>query len=307
MHKRYMKFIQDFLDNQSSMAPKETGATEVTYKDNSLKAVIFDIYGTLLISSSGDIEEASLATEAFEQALIATGLEINADSESDKQLKLNMMLDKYRELIALYQKNLRTTFRPYPEIEIRDIFKDLMLYSFSSKFIKQTKDTYSLEMLIIYFELLSNKIYEMPNLVDSLSYLSEKNVILGIVSNAQFYTHGFLNYYLEGNYEVSERIKFFDSDISVFSYKYLRGKPDTFLFNELNQRLKSKYNINPDEAVFVGNDMLKDIYTASETGMKTALFAGDKRSLRIRSDDERTKNLKPDFVLTDLNQIKNIL
>jgi len=49
--------------------------------------------------------------------------------------------------------------------------------------------------------------------------------------------------------------------------------------------------------------MLNDIYPAQKVGFQTALFAGDKRSLRLRNDDPRCKNLKPDLVITDLIQL----
>jgi putative hydrolase of the HAD superfamily len=49
--------------------------------------------------------------------------------------------------------------------------------------------------------------------------------------------------------------------------------------------------------------MLNDIFPAKITGFQTALFAGDKRSLRRRTDDPRCRNLKPDLVVTDLGQL----
>jgi len=49
--------------------------------------------------------------------------------------------------------------------------------------------------------------------------------------------------------------------------------------------------------------MLNDIYPANAIGFQTALFAGDQRSLRLRTDDPRCVNLKPDLVLTDLAQL----
>jgi putative hydrolase of the HAD superfamily len=53
--------------------------------------------------------------------------------------------------------------------------------------------------------------------------------------------------------------------------------------------------------------MLNDILPAQTTGFRTALFAGDKRSLRLRRDNPRCSNLKPDMVLTDLVQLVELL
>ena len=49
--------------------------------------------------------------------------------------------------------------------------------------------------------------------------------------------------------------------------------------------------------------MLKDVWTAAQAGCRTALFAGDERSLRLRKDDPRTQGLRPDVVLTELVQL----
>ena len=43
------------------------------------------------------------------------------------------------------------------------------------------------------------------------------------------------------------------------------------------------------------------------TGMRTALFAGDARSLRMRETDPRVNGVDPDIVLTDLDQLIDCL
>ena len=52
--------------------------------------------------------------------------------------------------------------------------------------------------------------------------------------------------------------------------------------------------------------MLKDIWPATQLGFKTALFAGDARSLRLREDDERCRGLKPDLVIDRLSQLAQL-
>ena len=59
--------------------------------------------------------------------------------------------------------------------------------------------------------------------------------------------------------------------------------------------------------LYVGNDMLNDIYPAAKAGFKTALFAGDSRSLRLRKDKPKCKYLSADIVITDLIQLLDYL
>jgi putative hydrolase of the HAD superfamily len=156
------------------------------------------------------------------------------------------------------------------------------------------------------FEFLSNKVHPMPGLKETISALQEKDFPLGIVSNAQFYTPVLMNYFLNDKISMKERVKGFDRELTVLSYKFGKGKPDHTLFEELVPTLKWKFGIIPSEVLFVGNDMLKDMYASSQVGFKTVLFAGDKRSLRMRKEDDRAANFKPDHIITELEQVLDI-
>jgi putative hydrolase of the HAD superfamily len=57
----------------------------------------------------------------------------------------------------------------------------------------------------------------------------------------------------------------------------------------------------------VGNDKLNDIWPATQLGLKTALFAGDQRSLRLRENDVRCSGLEPDLVITRLSQLSDFI
>ena len=72
-----------------------------------------------------------------------------------------------------------------------------------------------------------------------------------------------------------------------------------------DQRLstrRAQYNATVTaEISFCSGDRF--LYPAVAIGFQTALFAGDGRSLRLRTDDSRCADLKPDLVLTDLEQL----
>jgi putative hydrolase of the HAD superfamily len=74
------------------------------------------------------------------------------------------------------------------------------------------------------------------------------------------------------------------------------------LFKRAEEAVRAK-GFGADAVLFVGNDMLNDIFPAKSLGFQTALFAGDARSLRLRTDDSRCRNLSADIVLTDLEQL----
>ncbi len=80
-----------------------------------------------------------------------------------------------------------------------------------------------------------------------------------------------------------------------------------FLFQLLKDQCQRKYGLFADEILFIGNDMFRDIYPAFLAGFKTALFAGDTKSLRLRQDKPELKKIVPDFIITDLMQLLTIL
>jgi putative hydrolase of the HAD superfamily len=53
--------------------------------------------------------------------------------------------------------------------------------------------------------------------------------------------------------------------------------------------------------------MLNDIFAASRAGFRTALFAGDRRSLRLRDGDSRVAGVSPDRVIRELKDVIPLL
>lgn len=298
--------MENWLGNLEKLAPQTTGFCPnlrpgSTGRTN-IKAIIFDIYGTLLISSSGDIDQASLLAENMEKALKAGGYGIDKNSAGIAAFALKQLPGKIKE----NQQEIKQKGHPFPDIDIFKVWREMLGEMQKAGLISLTGNE-SLTDTIFVFELLSNKVFPMPGMKEVLTELNKRGIPLGIVSNAQFYTPILMNFFLTGKFTPEQEIELFDPELSVFSFKELRGKPDVSLFRKFIPTLKNKYNIEPSEAVFVGNDMLKDIYTAKKAGLKTVLFAGDRRSLRLREDDERVKGISPDFIITGLKQLLEII
>ena len=140
----------------------------------------------------------------------------------------------------------------------------------------------------------------MPNLVTVLEVLEKKDIYLGIVSNAQFFTPFLFKWFL-GKKPIELG---FHPDLTIYSYQHNTAKPSRFLFSIAAGRL-SELGISVSSTLYIGNDMLNDIYAAQLAGFKTALFAGDQRSLRMREGDPRCMNITPDVIVTDLAQLIN--
>lgn len=304
MELNFRSDIKKWLDNTEKLAPiATTFCPNLKYDSkDQIKAVIFDIYGTLLISSSGDIDQATLNEDNIRAAMEAGGF----DLKSGKPELYSFLLNQLQIEIAAQHTALRSNGHPFPDVDIFKVWR-AMFEEAEKKGLIKLNGNETLADTIFVFEILSNKVYPMPGMKEVLLAIKKKGIPIGIVSNAQFYTPIIMNYFLTGEFSNKQDIELFEEDLSVFSFKELRAKPDTKLFDKFLPALEQKYNILPHEAVFVGNDMLKDVYTATNSGLRTVLFAGDERSLRLREDDARVKGMFPDFIINDLSQLLNIL
>ena len=80
MEVNFKSDIKTWLDNLEALKPVPTTFCPNLKTDSPypVKAVIFDIYGTLLISSSGDIDQASLSNKNMSTAMQAGGFNIQS-------------------------------------------------------------------------------------------------------------------------------------------------------------------------------------------------------------------------------------
>ncbi len=300
-----MRYIKDLLDNLEILTPIPTGISPNLHKDHTIKICLFDIYGTLLISESGDIDKAVLSAENLKNAFEISGVKLISSAENELEIP-NQLIDYLKQVVLTSLETSRKNNISYPEIEIREIWKTVLQLAEKQKLIYDINHI-DVTKLAMVFEFISNKVYPMPGFKDILDQLRSKTIPIGIVSNAQFYTPVLLNYFLSGGLKKTGDVDKFEKDLTVFSYQFGRSKPDVYLFSKLVPTLKKKFDVNPKEVLFVGNDMLNDIYPAKRTGFKTALFAGDKRSLRLRNNMNEIKNIKPDFIITELLQLLEII
>jgi putative hydrolase of the HAD superfamily len=162
----------------------------------------------------------------------------------------------------------------------------------------QTQDQEMARAFAEEYELLVNPIYPMPHVRELLSGLKNKNICMGIISNAQFYTPYLFEWFLNSDLKGLG----FQDDLIAYSFRFGCAKPSLSMFRHVADRL-ARMSIKPGSVLYLGNDMLNDIYPAATIGFQTALFAGDARSLRLRADNPLCRSLKPDFVVTDLIQV----
>mgnify|MGYP001086265923 CR=1 FL=1 len=296
-----MNRLEDIiLNNCGPLAPIMTGTNARLNKLEGVKAVLFDVYGTLIISGSGDVGTATAidTSEALTQALVVAGFQ--GDPEQAGLIGKDMM----KAEIQAWHLAGREAGADYPEVEITKVWSKIIERLSQTEAIKKHEIAPDqIRRLGLEYECRVNPVFPMPGSIELLDGLKARGFPMGIVSNAQYYTPIIFSAFFERSLEAIG----FDPECCVWSFKELKAKPSADLFPKAGKFLEQNHGIKLSETVYVGNDMLNDIYTAKEAGCQTVLFAGDKRSLRLREDDERCKDLQPDAVITSLNQLLEIV
>jgi putative hydrolase of the HAD superfamily len=263
------------------LTPVPTGVEPRLEGMRNFRAMLFDVYGTLLISGSGDIgisREQPVKEDALRDLLRRCHIDRTPDGLSTAL---------HRAIEQEHAKARRQGI-DFPEVDIVRVWQTLL----------GVGDLYRLKSFILEYELTVNPVYPMPGLTTLLSTCHARCIPMGIISNAQFYTPYVMEWFLRSSMEESG----FDPRLIFLSYRFGYAKPSMVMFKRAADEL-SRIGIPAEAALYVGNDMLNDIRPASAVGFKTALFAGDARSLRSRESDDRCRGRSPDLIVTDLRQL----
>jgi len=298
--------IVHFLENLEPLKPIETELDEKLGRSGPIKACIFDIYGTLIISASGDIDKTAFSEKSIQQALEQANIQITSEPDTSTSSLYEYLLDEFRNSINKTHTKRKAQGTPYPEVDFTKIWEKVLKQAADKHMIVLSTES-DIQIFTFLFELMNNKVYPMPDMLTTLQELRSRNIPIGIVSNAQFFTPILLNYFINEYVEEREEVEGFQSDLIQYSYKQHISKPDIRLFEKIRNQLVSNYHISADQTLYIGNDMLNDVYPAQKAGFQTALFAGDQRSLRLRENLPEIENVQPDFIIKDLKTIVKLV
>lgn len=236
-----------------------------------IRAVVFDLYGTLLVSDAGGERSGP---EPDPEGLPGLG-------------------ERLVRTIALHHERRRAEGVAFPEVEIRKVWAESLAAAGHP-----VPPRGELERLILRHECRVHPVWPMPGAVGLLRELRGRGLALGIISNAQFYTLPVM----EGLFGAGLDELGFHTDLRVFSFEEGEGKPSLRLFEKLREQAGA-LGIAAHEILYLGNDWKKDVVPANAVGFRTALFAGDVRSLRLGGIGRDEARETADTVITELAQV----
>ena len=290
-------WLSPVIQHRVPMRPQPTNIAPRLHRLPDVRAVIFDVYGTLLISGSGDVGTSDVS--ASNRQIVELMSEVGLDSDPEL---VPATADLQAQILSM-NGSIQSNDNPHPEVDIVEAWRRTLAERRQQSGQSQLESVEFLVRLTSRYEAIMNPTWPMPGAKELLPRLGAAGHRLGIVSNAQIFTIPLLEDLIE---QRSLEAGGFDLDLCIFSNRFRQAKPGPRLFDVLRAALRSK-GIEPSEAVYVGNDMLNDVCAASRAGLKTAWFVGDMRSCRSRDDDPRCRSVKPDLIIDDLMQLSECL
>ena len=289
-----------FRELSKPMAAIPTGTEPQLKSLPGVRVLIYDFYGTLFLSGVGDIgiddgkSDAGLMTEALESA----GIKIIDSKAGARSFEI------YTEVVQNEVEEIIKAGIKFPEPDIRKIWRDILITLHNEGLIAPIRDAYTNCRVSVEFEARMNPVWPVDGVAETLLHFKSEGLMQGVISNSQFYTP----IAFEALMDKSMTKLGLHKGLLHWSFEERNKKPGLIFYRSFLEKLrKVDPSIKPEEILYAGNDMLKDIYPSSELGLKTALFAGDKRSLKWRRDDDRCKNLQPDIVFTEFKQLKRVV
>jgi len=268
------------------LTPLPSGVREDGFLRRKVRVVFFDVYGTLFVSESGDIAVAQegISAEKGKKLSLLRDLFRRYESGSD----VHGMIRRFFEEIHAVHEKLEAGGVAHPEVEIDRVWMNVL----------GIDDMETARRFAVEYESIVNPVYPMPHALATIEALYRRGMLLGVISNAQFFTPILFEAFFGRTLDELG----FSRDLVIFSFLHGAAKPSALLFSRAADSLRRR-KIEPSHALYVGNDMGNDIVPAFNAGFQTALFAGDRRSLRMRKDDARCAGVKPDVKITDLLSI----
>ncbi len=251
-----------------------------------VRAVIVDVYGTMVNYWRPGFEERgsreALLVEAFAGVVDRFGMGETLAAMNPADLPAKTLCDFYNGLLALNRQKSTGGGTAPPEVRVEEVWSVIALmlkrngYGADARAPRHGDPAEFARRLAYTYNFLSMGRELYPGVSNALKRLKDSNIVLGMLSDAQFYTPIDLTLMLrdQSGGKIVDCGELFDTDLTFLSCEYGFVKPSETLYRRLFDALY-EYHITPDQTVVVGNDLATDIAPAAALGMRTALFCGD--------------------------------
>jgi phosphoglycolate phosphatase-like HAD superfamily hydrolase len=276
-----------------------------------LRAVTWNVYGTLLAVSGGDLVFQHPNDFVMNVALDKTVQEFKMWASMSRKpgqpadyMKViyEQVLDQQRLAPAVGgEKYAEVGADRVWEAVIKKLFqKD---YKFDATFYGSLNEYSRKVAYFFHASLQGTGCY--PGAAAALRHVAGAGLAQGLLADAQCFTTVQLQRGLAAQQPVSLD-EVIPPELRTLSFEVRARKPSERLFRQGLQQLAAR-GIAPDQVLHVGSRVAQDLVPAKRLGMKTALFAGDRASLQATPEQLQAAPTRPDVLLSELSQIADVV
>jgi FMN phosphatase YigB (HAD superfamily) len=315
------KSLQDYaewLDERKLMwpaAPAVVPAKATPYLKPlpDVRGVVWNVYGTLLRISDGRLLVQHPEPMRMQIALEKTIEEFNMWNSMSRKpgAPWEYMLQQYTRIVEDRQLAGSGRKGETPEVNTAEIWKALV-ERLGKKEYSYDEDQYGdlddfSEKVAYFFQSCLQGVAANDGAIKTLQEVMNAGYTQGLVADAQPFT---LVQLLRALGQQQGRMPFlgdlFDPNCLILSVREGYRQPSVALFEKCVSQF-DRLGMAPNEILYIGSRLKDELAPAKKLGLRTALFAGDKNSLQATSADLKLPELRPDRILTELSQVRQIL
>jgi len=276
-----------------------------------VRCVSWNLYGTLLAISGGELLFEHPTKFVMDLALDKTLQEFKMwGSMSRKPGQPAEYLGQLYKKAIFDLRSVPSPGEKFPEIQADLIWQDIVKkllhkdYKFAADFYGSLNDY--VRKIAYFFHASLQGTGCQEDAARTLRALAARDVQQGLLADAQCFTLLQLQRGLNAQDAAARVDELFPPALRALSFEFGARKPSERLFKHFLE-LAAKRGLAPEQILHVGSRMDADIIPARKLGMRTALFAGDKASLKATPEQLKDTATRPDILFTELPQIVKVL
>jgi FMN phosphatase YigB (HAD superfamily) len=307
----------DQLDAKQPLWPKVAAPQAVKARPSirplpGIRAVLWDVYGTLLRVSDGRFTLIPDQEERLQIALDKTIHEFNMWNHMYRQPgpPWKSMIGQYKNYVERLGMQAPLRRGDFTDVVLEDVWQQIILRLFEKEFIIDeaqygTLDEFS-EKVAWFFHCSLQAIEARQNACRALTDLSGAGIVQGLLTDGPSFTliHTLRAISQQGT--LPPLFEVFKPNTLVYSSTLGIRKPSPTLFEHAVAALR-QHGIAAEETLHVSCRLRTDLMPARAVGMKTALLAAEKSGLEVTSQMLKDPQHRPDRLLTDLSQVASVV
>jgi len=292
--------------------PVPPKATPFLKRLEDVRAVTWGVYGTLLSISEGRLAFLHPDPLCMEIAVDKTIREFNMWNSMSRKpgAPWEYMFHQYKRLVEANLLAASPHSGEAREVNAAHIW-EVLIERLTKKDFVWDEDAYGdmdelSEKVAWFFHSALQGTAAQPNALLALKHVHAAGLHQGLVGDGQCFTLMQLSRALAGQGSVPPLNRLFNRGCVSLSFQFGVRQPAATLFEACLKELEER-GIAPREVLHVASRLKDELAPAKKLGMQTALFAGDAASLAATPAEVQSPELRPDRILTDLRQIRQIL